>query len=111
PPSWPCWQVVGVSGAERRGDCGLRISFWFARLSLVPSPMRIQTSTKPSEGKNLAIQLFDVATGKETGVLPGVHSRVCCITFSPDGRLLASGGEDNSIRLWNVRTGAVIRHL
>jgi WD40 repeat protein len=30
---------------------------------------------------------------------------VNCLAFRPDGRILASGGDDRSIRLWDVATG------
>lgn len=31
----------------------------------------------------------------------GVNS----VAFSPDGRMFASGGDDNAVSLWNVATG------
>ncbi len=43
--------------------------------------------------------------------LTGHIGAVTTIAFSPDGQLLASGGEDRQIRLWDVKTGTCLRVL
>jgi serine/threonine protein kinase len=39
------------------------------------------------------------------------HGFVFCVQFSPDGHILASGGADRRIRLWNTDTGKIIYTL
>jgi hypothetical protein len=57
------------------------------------------------------IQLWDVRTGKPGPKLENTPEQLWAVAFSPDGRLLACGGEDLRILLWDVRDGKEVRHL
>src|SRR5262245_60939498 len=38
-------------------------------------------------------------------ILRGHTKNICCLAFSPDGRWLASGGEDGLVCVWRLETG------
>ncbi|MBI4617331.1 MAG: hypothetical protein HY720_27220, partial [Planctomycetes bacterium] len=50
------------------------------------------------------VRLWDGETGRPIATLEGHQGLVASIAFSPDGKRLASGSLDTTIRLWNLET-------
>jgi WD40 repeat protein len=46
-----------------------------------------------------------MTVAKEKAILRGHRDSVRSVAFSGDAKLLASGGDDNMVRLWDVATG------
>ena len=69
------------------------------------------------DGKQLAlanrgvIDVWNLASHSLAFQLRGHTNFVYAVTFSPDGRWIASGGWDRAIRLWDPKTGKLERTL
>jgi WD40 repeat protein len=54
-----------------------------------------------------ALIVWDATTREPLGEFDGHDATVNCVAFSSDGRLLASGGDDRSVRVWQAEAGDV----
>jgi WD40 repeat protein len=55
------------------------------------------------------VQLWNLATGKVAHTLGGWKGASPCLAFSPDGKLLATGASDETVRLWETASGKLLQ--
>ena len=57
------------------------------------------------------IVFWQTNVGRSLFILPGHKAWVMAISFSPDSNILASGSNDQTVRLWDVKTGQCLKTL
>jgi WD40 repeat protein len=57
------------------------------------------------------VRLWEVSSGRPLATLSGHTGGVDGVALSADGQLLASGGLDGTVKLWEVKSGACLRTL
>jgi len=75
-------------------------------LAITPDGQSLLTGLMDSR-----ITLINPATDEPQLHLLGHTGRVLALAVSPDGRTALSGAADGTLRLWNLRHGALLRHL
>ncbi|MHC4168032.1 MAG: SUMF1/EgtB/PvdO family nonheme iron enzyme [Planctomycetota bacterium] len=62
-------------------------------------------------GGNGEITIYDASTNKVVRTWKAHDGKVNAVAFSPDDKLLASGGSDKSVKLWNTEAGKLVNMI
>jgi WD40 repeat protein/uncharacterized caspase-like protein len=111
----PDGSIVATGGVESKSNLDLAAMMGGAsgqkrqKNNKTPDPQDIMRDLKiEAVGQVL---LWDVASGRDLGAFKGHGKGVTQVAFSRDGRLLASGSTDNTIRIWDVANRRELRTL
>jgi WD40 repeat protein len=90
------------------GDSRLRTGHWCTGVAISPDGKRVAAGCEDG-----TLKVWDSATGEELLTLRGHQGAIFGLTFSADGKLLASGGAkaDTAIRVWEAATGRLLSTL
>ena len=106
-------RVVATGGVESKSNLD------FA--TMVSNAQKTSKKRKPQNQedflKDLKVEavgqvvFWDSATGQQLGAIKGHGKGVTSVVFSRDGKLLASSGTDNTIKIWDVASKRELRTL
>ncbi len=105
--------TASADGTIRLWDAESGALIWTGEEQRVPvTSLAMSPGEKLVSGSyNGAIHVWDLRTGKHLFRLHTLGGTILTVARSPDGRLLASGGMDAVIRLWDAEQGTLLQEL
>jgi RNA polymerase sigma factor (sigma-70 family) len=62
-------------------------------------------------GKEVTVEVWDLHKGEQVRWWKAHRAHAWCLDLSGDGKTLATGGMDHSVRLWELATGKLLREI
>jgi hypothetical protein len=102
------WDVATGNELRHLGD-GKALST--GALAFSPDGRTLAITSQEQRENETTVLVWELASGQVRARFAGHRGGVTALAFSPDSRLLASGGDDTTILLWDVtgRTGPASR--
>jgi WD40 repeat protein/predicted Ser/Thr protein kinase len=89
--------------------CRVEVPELKAPCPVVLSPEGTRLACRWSDGGRNRVALFDATSGQRTAVCINHPAGIRSLTFSPDGRRIATTSGDRTARIWDSSTGALLR--
>jgi len=94
--------------SKRSSLSGSEYDIYFLVFS--PDSRKFIAGTNFSFTSNKTLRVWEIKTGKELMVFDDQDFIITNLSFSPDGKYLASGLEDKTIRIWDFEKG-IVKHV
>lgn len=106
-PRWEGPPIIGDDDSPSLIDGGLRVLAFSPDGRTLAGGFGQTNQITPDSEKEVAV--WDTATGRLRRGLTGFRNSISALSFSPDGRILAVGSYDKTVRCFDTRTWAVNR--